>query len=146
MNSRQTTQTAQLTRQWEDFTAADIMTAPAVTVRPEDTILEAVKLLLANSISGVPVLAAAGNFVAIVTEKDLLVGGHILAADSTAVSLVMTRHVVSVPAETSLSETVHLLVRLGFKRLPVISNGKVVGVVSRCDVLRVIAKLTEEQG
>jgi len=100
MNSQKSAQTTQVIGRWEGLTAGDIMTAPAVTVLPEATILEAVRLLLANSISGVPVVDSEGNLAGIVTEKDLLVGGHILAADKVPVSLIMTRHVVSLSAET----------------------------------------------
>ncbi|NQT19184.1 MAG: CBS domain-containing protein [Planctomycetes bacterium] len=146
MNSQKSAQTTQVIGRWEGLTAGDIMTAPAVTVLPEATILEAVRLLLANSISGVPVVDSEGNLAGIVTEKDLLVGGHILAADKVPVSLIMTRHVVSLSAETGLDETAHLMIHLGFKRFPVVCSGEVVGIVSRCDVLRVIEKLNEEQG
>ncbi len=138
MNRCEEAQTPALLPRWAGLTAKEVMTTPVVTVAPEATILEAIRLLLANSISGMPVVDNDGGLVGIVTEKDLLVGAHLLQAGQAAVSLVMTRHVVTVGENASLDETTQILVHRGFKRLPVMKNGRLTGIVARRDVLRSI--------
>jgi len=138
MNSREGFSTSATTRHWGDFAVAEVMTTPVVTVTPQTSVRDVIRLLLNESISGMPVVEADGSIVGIVTEKDLLVGGNILAADVTPVSFVMNRKVTTVDPGTTLDEVAEVMVHLGYKRLPVVSDGMVTGVISRCDVLRVV--------
>lgn len=142
--------------------ARDIMTSPVVSIGPDATVREIAALLLDMRISAVPVLDA-GRLVGIVSEADLLhrheLGTdasrrpwwlRLLSADASLEDYiksharrardVMTRKVVSVDDEASVATIVTLLERHGVKRLPVLRAGRLVGIVSRSDVVRALAR------
>jgi CBS-domain-containing membrane protein len=118
-------------------TAKDIMTMKVVTVKPSTSIEDAARLLVRRKISGVPVVDEKDKtkVVGILTEADLL------AAPSGAktVADVMKKRVVSVSPDTPVDEIAEILVKKKIKRVPVIDAGKLVGIVSRIDVLRAIS-------
>jgi CBS domain-containing protein len=145
---------------------SDIMTSKVVSIRPEAPILEAVRLMLQNRISGLPVVDA-GKVVGIVTEGDLLrrseirterkrprwiqflLGPSRLADDyvrshGRKVAEVMSTEVVTVPAEASLDEVIQLMERHRIKRLPVIRDEQLVGLVSRANLLHALAATARE--
>lgn len=141
--------------------AKDIMSRDVVTVAPDDTILHAIRLMLQHKVSGLPVVDAGGNLAGIVTEGDFLrrietetirrrprwveflMGPGPLADEYTRaagrfVSEVMTRDVVSATAETELQDVVDLMDRHHVKRLPVVSGTRVIGIVTRQNLLRAL--------
>jgi CBS domain-containing protein len=126
-----------VTRMRDAKTAKDIMTMRVVTVNPSTSIEDAARLLVRRKISGVPVVDEKDKtkVVGILTEADLL------AAPSGAktVAEVMKKRVVSVSPDTSVDEIAEILVKKKIKRVPVIDAGKLVGIVSRIDVLRAIS-------
>jgi CBS domain-containing protein len=147
--------------------AADIMTLGAATIRPDASIAQAAQLMLQYRISGLPVVDAAGVLVGIVTEGDLLrradsgteqrrprwleflLGPGRLADEyvhthSRRVEDVMSRDIVTVSPETPVSDVVGQMERRGIKRIPVVREGKVVGIISRANLLRGLARLADE--
>jgi CBS domain-containing protein len=150
--------------------ASDIMTRRVITVTPETTIEEAARLLVDKRLSGLPVVDASGAPLGIVTEGDLLrrvetgtdkqdsgwygflFGPGRLAADyvrahARKVSQVMTSELVSVSSQTPLAEVVDLLESKHIKRLPVVDAGKLVGIVSRANLVAALAgKLAQQRG
>ncbi|GAA2886053.1 CBS domain-containing protein [Streptomyces mexicanus] len=113
----------------------EIMTAPVVTVT-EDTAVSAVAAVLhGRRISAVPVLDAAGAVVGLVSEYDLL------ARTGGTAGQVMTQAVISVTEDTDVDDVRHLLVERRIRRVPVLAGGRLVGIVSRSDV---VALLTTE--
>jgi CBS domain-containing protein len=119
--------------------ARDIMTASVVTVAPDTTLDELTQLLAQSTFSGVPVIDYLGRVVGIVTEADLLMsrpGQH-------TVESVMTKDVVAVSVDESLQEIAFLLSIRRINRVPVLEDGKLVGIISRADVVKALAsKLT----
>jgi CBS domain-containing protein len=138
--------------------AADVMTREVVTTTPDSPIEEVARTMLRRHLSGVPVIDAAGTVIGIVTEGDLLrrtetgtqrtrsrwlellIAPGRLAQDyvrshARKVSDVMTDAVVSVAPETPLAEVVALMESRRVKRLPVVTGGRLVGIVSRADLL-----------
>ncbi len=116
--------------------ARDIMTASVVTVAPDTTLDELTELLAQSTFSGVPVIDYLGRVVGIVTEADLLMsrpGQH-------TVESVMTRDVVAVSVDESLQEIAFLLSIRRINRVPVLEDGKLVGIVSRADVVKALAR------
>lgn len=115
-------------------TAKDIMTTRVVTVKPSTPIADAARLLVRRKISGVPVVDEKDKtkVVGILTEADLL------AAPSGAktVAEVMRKRVISVAPDTSVDDIAATFVKRKIKRVPVLEGGKLVGIVSRIDVLR----------
>ena len=144
--------------------AHQIMTRPVFTVLPEATILEAANLMLARHISGLPVVDAAGKLVGIVSEGDFIrrseIGtqrkrsrllNFILGPGQSAtdfvhehgckISEIMTPDPVTINEDTSLETIVTLMEKNKLKRLPVIRDGRVVGIVTRGNLLQAVASL-----
>jgi CBS-domain-containing membrane protein len=147
--------------------AADIMTHNVISVQPEATILQAAELMLQHRISGLPVVDSVGHVVGIVTEGDFLrraetgtqrkrarwvefiVGPGRLAEEyvrsgSRRIEDVMTRSIHTIGEETPLSDVVELMERHRVKRLPVLRDHKLVGIVSRANLLHALASLARE--
>jgi CBS domain-containing protein len=115
-------------------TAKDIMTTRVVTVKPSTPIADAARLLVRRKISGVPVVDEKDKtkVVGILTEADLLAA----PAGAKTVAEVMRKRVISVAPDTSVDDIAATLVKRKIKRMPVLDGGKLVGIVSRIDVLR----------
>ena len=113
--------------------ARDIMAREIVTVGSDMLVEDAAKLLAYHNISGMPVEDPDGKVVGIVSEADVI--GHIGAT----VSDVMTEDVISVGEDATVEEIATLLARHRIKRVPVMSNGAIRGMVSRSDIVRAIA-------
>jgi CBS domain-containing protein len=132
--------------------ASDIMTVGAATVRESDSLLRAVELLTDHRISALPVLDNDGKLTGIVTEGDFLrMNGFHLATilnkpheerrrelDISLVREIMTHDCVTTSPDTSLYDVIELMDRRGFKRLPVVEEGRMVGLLSRSDMLRAL--------
>jgi CBS domain-containing protein len=115
------------------LTARDIMAREIVTVGSDMLVEDAAKLLAYHNISGMPVEDPDGKVVGIVSEADVI--GHIGAI----VSDVMTEDVISVGEEATVEEIATLLAKHRIKRVPVMTNGAIRGMVSRSDIVRAIA-------
>jgi CBS domain-containing protein len=113
--------------------ARDIMAREIVTVGSDMLVEDAAKLLAYHNISGMPVEDPDGKIVGIVSEADVI--GHIGAI----VSDVMSEHVISVGEDATVEEIATLLATHRIKRVPVMDNGAVRGMVSRSDIVRAIA-------
>ena len=148
--------------------AADVMTRNILSVGPASPVVEAIRLMLDNRVSGLPVIDEAGQLVGILTEGDLvrrgetgterhrprwleiLMGPGRLASEyvrthGRKVEEIMTRELLSVAPETPLEDIVELMERHRIKRVPVLEGEKLVGIVSRADFLRALARRLEEQ-
>lgn len=107
----------------------EIMTAQVVTVAPDAPLSQVAALLRENRVSGMPVVDRSGAVVGLVSEHDLLARGGQVAAD------VMSTAVLSVSEDTDVDDVRHLLVERRIHRVPVLSGSRLVGVVSRGDVV-----------
>jgi CBS domain-containing protein len=147
--------------------AHQIMTRPVITVAPETTIVEAANTMLQKHISGLPVVDAAGKLVGIISEGDFLrrseIGTQrrrgqflrfILGSGKEAndfvrehgrkVAEIMTPGPLTITEDTTLEEIVELMEKNKVKRLPVIRDNKVVGIVSRANLLQAVAGLARQ--
>jgi CBS domain-containing protein len=141
--------------------AAEIMTSRVVTARPDDSVATIAALMGSNAISAVPIVDAAGRVLGIVSEGDLLRRGETgterrrgrwlrafaepetlaseyVKAHGRRAADVMTRDVVGVQEDTPVADIVDLLERHGIKRVPVLRDGKLVGIVSRANLVRAL--------
>ncbi len=121
------------------LTAEDIMTKKVVSVRRHTPVRIALQLMLVNQISGMPVVKEDMTLVGIITEKDLLRLMH--GQQSTkgkTVEEFMTQPAVHFEEDESIEEICKCLDDVTFRRVPVTKEGKVVGIVSRPDVIRCI--------
>jgi CBS domain-containing protein len=144
--------------------AADVMVSAVISVRLSARVKEVASILLANHISAVPVIHEEGELLGCVSEGDLLrraeagterrrcwwlehvTGKQVLAAEyvkshSHKVSDVMTRAVITAMPDTPLGEIASLLEKNRIKRVPIVQNGKVVGFVSRANLLQALATI-----
>jgi CBS domain-containing protein len=143
----------------------EIMTTEVITVRPETEIIEATRLLLENHINGLPVVDDDGKVVGILCQSDLIVQQKklplpsfftfldgfipltsmkqmekaIQKAVATTVAHAMTPDPVTVKPDTSLNSVAALMVDNNFHTLPVVAEGRLVGVVGKEDVIRTLA-------
>jgi CBS domain-containing protein len=113
--------------------ARDVMTPNPITVRPDQTVREAADLLAYHHISGLPVLDAAGALVGVVSEAD------IIAKQGQTVGDIMTRNVITVPADARVEEVAAIMAGERIKRVPVLQEGRLVGIISRADIVRWVA-------
>jgi len=110
------------------------MSRPVFTVSPSTPLKDAARLLVEHGISSLPVLDARGTLVGIVSEADLM------PMRTQTVGEVMTRQVLTLGASTEVSRAARSLLEAGMKRMPVVRGRRVVGIVSRRDLIRVIAR------
>lgn len=144
--------------------ASEFMTSPVKTIGPDATIEEAIALLLSLHVSGLPVTDAEGRLVGLVSEGDFLHRAELgtakrkprwieflLGPGEVAESYVMshgrkvhdfmTRDVATVGESASVNEVVEVMERRKVKRLPVVSGDRVIGIITRSDLLRVLSKV-----
>ncbi len=124
----------------------EFMDAVVPTLSPETQIIKAVDFLLRHRVTGAPVVASDGRLVGIITETDLLKLGTegIQGQPPTdaTVSEYMTADVVTVPPTVDIYYVAGIFLNNKFRRLPVVDGGKIVGAVTRYDLLRVIQTLS----
>lgn len=120
-------------------TAKQIMSQGLVTFRADMDVLEAVRVLIAKRISGAPVIDQLGNLVGMLTERDCLkvaLDASYYRESGGKVDALMTREVIHVDAETPAVEVAERFAGSHLRRLPVLEGGRLIGMVSRRDVLR----------
>jgi len=145
----------------------DVMTSDVISVTARDTVLEAARMMLQNRISGLPVVDASGRLVGMVTEGDFLRRGEIgterqrpkwleillgpgrmadeyVRSSGRKIEDVMTSDPVTVSEEDSLETVVELMERRHIKRLPVLRDGKMVGIVSRANLMHALVSLARD--
>jgi CBS-domain-containing membrane protein len=131
----------------------EIMSRPVITASPSTPVKDAARLLVEHGISALPVLDARGTLVGIVSEADLMPMQTRPDPRSQAtpqrpsagrspltVGEVMTRQVLTLGASTEVSRAARALLEAGVKRMPVVRGRRVIGIVSRRDLIRVIAR------
>ncbi len=140
---------------------ADVMTHPVISVTPDTTIAEAARLMLQHRISGLPVVDPKGAVIGMITEGDMLrraetgterrrarwlefliapgrLAQDYASANARKVGEVMTPDVATVAPRDPLSRVVGLMEQRHIKRLPVVERGRLVGIVSRANLVRAL--------
>lgn len=144
----------------------DVMTSPVISIRPTATIAEAARLMLDHNISGLPVVDADGVLRGMVTEGDFLqrselgteirrarwleylvntgkIAEEYVLSHGRRVSEVMQDEPITCRPEDGLDVPVKAMLRHRIKRLPVVDGNRLVGIISRSDLLRVLTPLVE---
>ena len=118
------------------FEARDVMTADIVTIHASATVEQAIRVLVNARISGMPVVDDGGNLVGIISEFQLLEVTYDPTLKASAISQLMTRDVLTVSPATLLTSVANLLVVHRIRRVPVVEDGRVVGIIARSDILK----------
>jgi CBS domain-containing protein len=110
---------------------------PVVQVRPGDTVLEAIKVLATEDVGAAVVLAEDGRLAGIFSERDYTrkIVLHGRSSESTRVDEIMTANVVCVTPRTKLRDCMALMTEKGIRHLPIIEEGRIVGMVSIRDIV-----------
>lgn len=135
----------------------ELMTSPVVCVSPGTPLKQVASILVERGISGVPVVEDDGWLVGIVSEADLVrletsedPRRHILPAQEPPPKVrmrageVMTRDVIALPEDADAAEAARLMVERRVKRIPIVSGARVVGILSRRDLLRTMVREDSE--
>ena len=126
--------------------AKDYMTANMVTLSPDTSVMEAIRILLDKGISGAPVVDKMGRLVGLLSEKDCMrVATHAgyYGEAGGKVSEFMSPEVITVEGDTSVIEIAKMFMEKPFKRYPVMDDNRLVGSISRRDVLKAILAIHE---
>lgn len=144
--------------------ASEVMTRRVISIEPDASIVQAVRLMLKNHFSGLPVVDRGGKLIGIITEGDFLhrreIGTELrrnawlvamfgpeesardyVHAHGVSVHELMTPEVITVDEDAPLDKVVHLMERHHIKRVPVLRKGKMVGIISRANLLRALASI-----
>lgn len=115
-------------------TVREVMSTDCVTATLKDNIYELAVLMKQHDIGFVPIVDGR-KLIGVVTDRDLVVRGYAEKhSGSTAVSEVMTKHIETIPSSTTVDEAAALMARNQIRRLPVVDNGELIGVVSIGDL------------
>ncbi len=117
-------------------TAKEIMSTNVITVTPADDIYEAIRLMVQNYITGLPVVHADGTLAGVLTEKDVLDLLYQIKDRPGTVADYMTRSVICFDSADSVADIAANFRNNHFRRVPILENGRLVGIISRKDVIR----------
>lgn len=122
-----------------------VMSADPVSVRPEMPIFEAMELLVKHAISGMPVVDDDGRLLGMLTEKDvleILVKRDFEVKDT--VETYMSRNVISFPFDADAVEIGRFFIKSNIRRVPILKDGRLVGIISRRDLIKLILEYTSK--
>lgn len=125
------------------LTAAAIMTDELVTIHPDAPIMDAIELLIEKKISGLPVVDDGGRLVGVITEFAMLAMVYDHDVQDQTVRQHMTTEVISVEVDDPIGRVADLCIVHRVRRLPVMKNGRLVGVIARRDVLQALYQNAE---
>lgn len=120
------------------FKIEDIMTKDVITVNKETTIQEAIRIIVENNITGLPVVNDKMQLVGIISEKDVMTLLYNVGSRAGRVEEFMTREVVSFDMEDSVVDVCDCLVKNHFRRVPIVSGSKkkLVGIITRKNIVQ----------
>ena len=144
--------------------AREMMSTPVVTIQPEAPLKELADLMIAHGVSGVPVVDRSGTLLGVVSESDVMerlegaaeeeqeaglprlltaladVMGGTRKIQARTVADLMTTRVVSADPEATVQQLVHLMMTYDINRIPIVETGRLVGIVTRADILRTLVR------
>lgn len=127
--------------------ARDIMISRLITLRPDMDVFDAIEQLVKHQISGAPVVDDAGHFVGVFSERcsiSLLLAATYDRAPTNRIEPFIERDVATISPDTDLLTIAERFLNTDHRRLPVLDNGRLVGQISRRDVLKAAQRLLEQ--
>ncbi len=123
------------------FKAKEIMKTGVITVKKETGIYETIRILMENNITGLPVVNDDMTLAGIISEKDVLRLLYDMEDKPGNVENFMTKDVITFDQEDSLIDIAESLIKNDFRRVPILEEGKLIGILSRKDIIAYILKL-----
>jgi CBS domain-containing protein len=124
----------------------EVMNRNVKTVRPEDTVKDAAKIMNESYIGALVVVSGTGEVVGIVTERDIL--SDVVAigknADEVKISEIMTPNIITITPDKTLEEAADVMTDNKIKKLPVVDKGRLVGIVTASDLIAYEKDLIEK--
>ena len=124
--------------------ARELMNTNVISVCEDDDIYEAIRTMVLNNITGLPVTSEDGTLVGVITEKDVLTLLYNMQDRPGTVKDFMTKSVVCFDQEDDLDHVVETLRTNPFRRVPILDNGRLVGIISRRDIIKYMRDLRHE--
>ena len=124
----------------------NIMTKDVIIVDSDDRVEHAIELMLHHKISGLPVVCSHGDLLGIVTELDIIDMLDDPLTENNKVFHYMTRDVVTIDLNTSLQEVADMFRQTQIQRFPVMENDRVIGIISRRELIRCVLQTRENSG
>jgi CBS domain-containing protein len=121
------------------FETKTVMSTDVVSAKRDTPICEVIELLVANDITGIPVVNDDGTLAGIVTEKDILSLLASVKCTTGTAEQCMTRDVIAFDIEDDFIAICECLMKNHFRRVPILAGGKLAGIVSRTDIIKYIA-------
>lgn len=137
-----------MSRSLRDISVKEFMSASLVSFSPDTPIFDAIRRLVSHRVSGAPVLDQFGNIVGMLSEKDCMkVALNAAYHDELGgkVDDFMSRQPVTVEADASVLEVAEMFFTSSFKRYPVVHQQRLVGQISRSDILKAIDRFSEPE-
>ena len=123
------------------FKAKTVMKTDVISVKKDTEIYEAIRIMVENNVTGLPVVNDDGTLAGVVTEKDVLRLLYDAEDRQGKVEDFMTTNVVAFEQDDSLIEITESFIQNHFRRVPIVDKGKLVGIISRKDIIAYILKL-----
>jgi CBS domain-containing protein len=123
----------------------DVMTTDVVTVKSQTSVYEAIQELIDNNITGLPVVDDDMTVAGVISEKDMLKLLYDLEKDGGTVADHMTETAVSFDPEDTLLDICNCFMKNPFRRVPILSDGKLAGIISRADIIEYILKIKQHE-
>jgi len=124
----------------------EVMNRNVKTIRPEDTVKYAAQIMNENHIGSLVVVSGSGEVIGIITERDILV--DVVAtgksAENIKISEIMTPNIITITPDKTLEEAADIMTENKIKKLPVVDNGKLVGIVTATDLVAYEKDLIEK--
>jgi len=124
----------------------DIMKTNVLTVQPEINVIEASKLMSEKHVGSLIVVKNNGKIMGILTERDIL--SDVVAKGESLKNImiknIMSKNVITIEPEKTIEEASEIMIRRKIKKLPVVENGKIAGIITASDIVKFEPKLIEE--
>ena len=121
-----------------DLKARDVMVVDITFVRPDEKVAAVDLLMVRKTLGGVPILDEADKIVGIVTQRDIMLSRFRTSIAGMTVENIMTKNPITVSPDAPIKEVLGLMLKHSIERLPVIENGKLIGMVEPESILYAI--------
>ena len=122
----------------KDLKAKDIMLANPISIPPSEQVAAADLLMTRNNMGGLPVIDFDGNLIGMITLRDIMLSRFSISVGGMSVEDMMEKNPYTISLDTTLKEILKIMMEKNIKHIPVVENGKLVGLIVRKEILKKI--------